>query len=200
MRLTYPKFLSLLAVFTLIVSCSKDDSSSGATNPDPVDDNPNQEFLGELDYVKTFGGSGEDDALSVTKTLDGGMAIFGFTQSTDGDVTGKTSTDSDYWLIKLDANGNKEWDRVYGGSDDDRGQKIIATQDGGFAVTGYSRSSDGDVNENNGFYDYWMLKLDASGNIQWSKNFGFPGSDRSFSLTQLHDGGFFLTGFFRRYS
>jgi len=191
------KSFFILITTLILIGCSKDDNSPTQNEGSevPEENNPTPEFLGDLDYVKTFGGSGEDDALSVSKTLDGGIAIFGYTQSTDGDVTGKTTTDSDYWLLKLDADGNKQWDRVYGGSDDDRGQKIISTQDGGFAITGYSRSSDGDVNGNNGFYDYWVLKLDASGNIQWSKNFGFPGSDRSFSLTQLQDGGFFLTGF-----
>ena len=197
MRQPYLKFLSIIVFALLALGCSNDDATTNGSvdTPDPTDDNPTQGFLGEIDYVKTFGGSGEDDALSVTKTLDGGIAVFGFTQSIDGDVTGKSSTDSDYWLLKLDANGNKQWDQVYGGSDDDRGQKIIATSDGGFAVIGFSRSNDGEVSDNNGFYDYWVLKLDASGNIQWSKTFGFPGSDRSFSLTELHDGGFFLTGF-----
>ena len=172
----------------LILSCSKDDES---VIPEGID----QEFMGEIDLIKTIGGSQQDDFLSVVATTDGGIAAFGFTQSNDGDIIGKPSTDSDYWLVKFDQDLNIQWQKVFGGSDDDRGQSIIQTDDGGFAVTGFSRSNDGDISGNFGFQDYWVVKLDALGGIQWEKSIGFSGNDRGYDIIQTQDGGYFATGF-----
>jgi len=77
-------------------------------------------FLGELDWVKSFGGTGEETAQAVITTADGGYAILGFSNSTDGDFVGKTTSVNDYLLLKLDAKGNLEWSKTYGGSKDDR--------------------------------------------------------------------------------
>jgi len=171
-----------------LLSCSDDDTE--ATSPEPT-----LEFNNELQGLKTFGGSQEDDALAITETSDGNIAVLGFTQSNDGDVTGKPTTDSDYWLLKLDTEFNIIWQKTFGGTSDDRGQDIIATSDGGFIITGYSRSNDGDVTENFGFHDFWVLKLNPSGNIIWENTFGFPGNDRSFSIIETNDGGYFVSGF-----
>ncbi len=186
----YLKIFCLLFLITLF-SCKKDDDSVIAND----DDIPSVDFSGELVWAKTYGGSNEDDATSIVKTPDGGYAIAGFTLSNDGDILDKTTTDADFWVFKLDAEGTLVWSKTYGGSNDDRATKIINTEDGGFAVTGYTRSNDGDVSINNGFYDYWLLKLDASGNIQWEKTYGFSGNDQGQSVIQTADGGYFLTGF-----
>jgi hypothetical protein len=182
------KRISILSFLFFIFSCSEDDSASNTTPPVI-------EFNNEFQQQKTFGGSQEDDALAVVETQDGNIAVLGLTQSNDGDVTGKTTTDSDYWLLKLDTDFNLIWQKTFGGTSDDRGQDILVTQDGGFLVTGFSRSSDGDVSSNAGFHDFWVLKLNASGEIVWEKSIGFPGNDRSFSAIQTSDGGFFITGF-----
>ncbi len=169
-----------------------------ACNPsDDTDQNdaPSLEFENKLDLAKTFGGSQQDDALSVVETPDANIAILGFTQSNDGDVENKLSTDSDYWLIKLDLELNILWQKTFGGSNDDRGQSIITTTDGGFLVTGFSRSNDGDVSNNSGFHDFWALKLSSEGDIVWEKSIGFSGNDRSHSVIETIDGGFFITGF-----
>lgn len=171
----------------MLFSCSDDDRLT--TNE------PQIEFKNELQSLKTYGGSQQDDALSVVETLGGNIAVLGFTQSSDGDIEGKSTTDSDYWLLKLDKDLNILWQKTFGGSSDDRGQDIVATSDGGFLITGYSRSSDGDVSENFGFHDYWVLRLNNSGDILWQKSYGFSGNDRSFSAIQTADGGFFITGF-----
>lgn len=180
------RFFVFLIVLSLF-SCKKDDT--------PVEPEFPSGFSGEIEWINTFGGSEEDDAFSVARSADGGYAVFGFTQSNDGDVSRKTTTDSDYWLLKLSAEGEPLWNKTYGGSDDDRGQKIIATNDGGYAVLGFSKSNDQDVSENSGFHDYWMAKLSANGALQWEKSFGYPGSDRGHSLIQTQDGGYFLVGF-----
>lgn len=179
----------LVLLAAIITACSTTDDEN---EPVTVTENT---FNNELELVKTFGGSQQDDALSVVETSDGNLAILGFTQSNDGDVEGKLSTDSDYWLLKLDQELNLLWQKTFGGSSDDRGQSIITTSDGGFLVTGFSRSTDGDVTNNSGFHDFWALKLSASGDIIWEKSIGFAGNDRSHSVIETIDGGFFISGF-----
>ncbi|MFD2563473.1 hypothetical protein [Aquimarina rubra] len=184
-------FLVFITVFLLLclVACSSDDTPVEPNNPTP------EGFQGEVEWIKTFGGSGEDDALSVVESEDGSYVVFGYTQSIDGDIVDKTATDSDYWVLKISNEGNVIWSKTYGGTADDRGQKIIKTNDGGYALVGYSRSNDGDVSINEGLQDYWILKINATGDIQWEKSFGFPGVDRAFSLIQTTDNGYFITGF-----
>ncbi|WP_298507780.1 hypothetical protein [uncultured Kordia sp.] len=187
---TYYTF-SLFIVFAFLVSCSSDDGNAGDTNDttDPI------VFQGEIDWVKTLGGTQEDTAQDITITADGGYAIVGFTESIDGDITDNTSEQNNYWVARLDIDGNLLWSKTYGGTADDRGEAIKTTADGGFIITGYSRSADEDVSTNSGFYDQWIVKLDASGNIQWEKSFGFSGSDQAFDIMQTSDGGYFTTGF-----
>jgi hypothetical protein len=172
-----------------------DDVGQTDDTVDDTTDDTTASFLGELDWTQTFGGSGQDYATATVQTPDGGYAVVGYTQSTDGDITDKTATDSDFWVFKLAANGSLIWSKTYGGSADDRGADIINTQDGGFAVTGFSRSNDGDSSANEGFQDYWIIKLDASGNLLWEQSFGFAGSDQASALIETTDGGFFVTGF-----
>lgn len=183
----YAGKLFLIFIFFTLTACKKDD---GIT----PDDTPSV-FTGEIEWAKTFGGSGEDDTNSIIETPDGGYAVLGYTLSNDGDITDKFTTDADIWVFKLNNDGELQWSKTYGGSADDRGTKIINTSGGGFAIIGYTRSNDGDVSTNNGFYDFWLLKLDASGNLLWEKSFGFSGNDQGQSLLQTPDGGYFLTGF-----
>lgn len=152
-------------------------------------------FEGKVEYIKNFGGSGEDTGQAIIQTSDGGYAILGFTNSVDGGILDKELEVNDYWLLKLDANGNLQWNKTYGGSKDDRGQSLVQTFDGGFALTGYAMSDDGDGSVNKGFHDNWILKLNASGEVEWEKSFGFSGHDHSYDILQTADGGFFFTGF-----
>ncbi|SHG86869.1 hypothetical protein [Winogradskyella jejuensis] len=150
--------------------------------------------LPEAVAVSTFGGSLNDSAQSVTATLDGGYVILGFTQSNDNDITDKQDSSFDYWVLKFNAQNTLEWQKTYGGSEDDRGRKIIQTQDGGYAILGTSQSNDGNVSGNNGSQDYWIAKLDLQGNISWQKSFGFQGNDSGISLIQTSDLGYLMTG------
>ncbi|AXT52046.1 hypothetical protein D1818_14810 [Aquimarina sp. BL5] len=181
----------LIFIVISIVACGSDDNATSS----PPTTNPEEGFQGTVEWVKTFGGSGEDDALSIVESEDGGYVVFGYTQSVDGDISDKDATDSDFWVLKISPEGTVVWSKTYGGTGDDRGQRVIKTNDGGYALVGYSRSADGDVSENAGLQDYWMVKIDASGNLQWEKSFGFPGIDRAFSIVQTADNGYFLTGF-----
>lgn len=174
-------------VFLVLLSCSYDKSES---IPEVM-----SEFKGEVAWITSFGGTGDDTPRSVISTSDGGYAIFGFSDSTDGDLTGKTTAVNDYWLIKINDEGTLLWSRTYGGSKDDRGQAVVETSDGGFSITGYAMSDDGDASNNEGFHDNWILKLDPQGNVEWEQSFGFSGHDHSYDLVETEDGGLFFTGF-----
>lgn len=165
----------------LLMNCSSDDSS-------PVNNNNSPEF------VKTYGGSKNDSAQSVTATTDGGYIILGHTQSNDNNITDKQDESFDYWILKFDANDQLQWQKTYGGSLDDRGNDIIETSDGGYAILGYSFSNNNDVSNNAGLQDYWIVKLNASGNILWEKSFGYQGADSGISLIETNDQGFLITG------
>ena len=147
-----------------------------------------------ISNITTLGGTKNESAQSVVQTTDGGYAILGYTQSMNGDVINKFNESFNYWLLKFDSLGNQQWQRNYGGSNDDRGQCIIATNDGGYAILGSSKSNDGDASSNAGYNDFWMLKLNATGNISWEKSFGYSGADSAFRLIQTMDNGYILTG------
>ena len=165
----------------LLTNCSSDDSSPANNNNSP-------------EFVKTYGGSKNDSAQSVTATTDGGYIVLGHTQSNDNDITDKQDDSFDYWILKFDANDQLQWQKTYGGSLDDRGNDIIETSDGGYAILGYSFSNNDDVSNNAGLQDYWIVKLNASGNILWEKSFGYQGADSGISLIETNDQGFLITG------
>lgn len=179
----------LIVSLLLLISCSKDFNEENL--------NPENEisFLGEVAFIKNYGGSGEDSPQAIIETSDGGFAVLGFSNSTDGDLQGKNLAVNDYWLLKLDAEGELQWSKTYGGSKDDRGQSLVQTKDGGYALTGYAQSSDGDASVNNGFHDNWVLKLNTQGEIEWEKSYGFSGHDHSYDILDTGDGGFFFAGF-----
>lgn len=174
--------------FIVGFSCSDDSFKIEGNNEVPDDFN-------SVLWTLSFGGTGDDSARSIIQTNDGGFAILGMTNSIDNDLEFKVLPVNDYWLVKLGADGNLEWQKTYGGSKDDQGQQVIQTSDGGYAITGYAMSDDGDGSNNEGFHDNWILRLDASGNILWEKSFGFSGHDHSYDLVETADGGFFFSGF-----
>ncbi len=180
----YKNYITIVFVFSILISCLDDNN---VAKPIPL--------TGEIEWQKTFGGSNNDIARGIIETTDGGYAIIGHTNSINGDITDKQVEENDFWVLKLDQNGTIEWQRTYGGSGDDLGRAIIQTSDGGYAITGPSRSSDGDSSNNEGQHDHWVLKLDAQGEIQWERSFGFAGHDHSQSLLQTNDGGYFIGGY-----
>lgn len=170
----------------VLAGCSSDESNQSNTASN---------FNAEVDWMHTFGGSGDDTAQNMIATADGGFAVLGYTNSIDGDITDKNLNVNDYWLLKFDEEGNLQWSKTYGGSKDDKGQSIIQTIDGGYAIAGYSMSSDGDASANQGFHDNWILKLNSLGDIQWETSFGYAGHDHAYDILQTTDGGYFIAGF-----
>lgn len=177
-------FLAVLS-FVLFFSCDK---------KDVFITNENANNAPEINFVKTLGGSKNDVAQAIIATKNNGYVVLGHTQSADFDITNKTNDSFDFWLLKFDENDSLQWSKTFGGTDDDRGRDLLQTNDNGFIITGFSRSSDGDVSKNNGNYDFWTVKLDVNGNIIWEKSFGFSGSDQAYTIKETRDNGFLLGG------
>ncbi|MGA2296026.1 MAG: T9SS type A sorting domain-containing protein [FCB group bacterium] len=148
---------------------------------------------GTIHWQKCLGGSGYDVANSIQQTSDGGYIIAGETESKDGDVSG-IHGDGDVWVIKLDINGTIQWQKCYGGFSDDEPYSIQQTNDGGYIVAGCTESNDGDISGNHGTYDFWVVKLDVNGIIQWQKCLGGSGDDEAYSIQQTSDGGYIVAG------
>ena len=152
--------------------------------------------IGNIEWQKSLGGSNNDWAHSIQQTVDGGYIVAGRSNSNDGDVTGHHGITGypDYWIVKLNTTGNIEWQKSLGGSGWDVANSIQQTGDDGFIVAGYSTSNDGDVTGNHGSFDYWVVKLNGSGSIEWQKSLGGSDSDYAHSIQQTSDGGFIVAG------
>ncbi|MCB2380507.1 T9SS type A sorting domain-containing protein [Hymenobacter sp. BT635] len=157
-------------------------------------------------WDKTFGGNAEEavsapfqfGASALEPTADGGYILGCASRSgSSGDKTQPSQGGSDYWVIKIDANGNKLWDKAFGGSDSDWLTTLQVTADGGYILGGYSMSGiSGDKTQPNvGGYDYWVVKLDANGNKLWDKTFGGNDIDQLVALRVTPDGGYILGGY-----
>jgi len=148
----------------------------------------------EIEWEKSFGGSGIDQAYSIQQTLDEGYIVAGKSESSNGDVGGNKG-EFDYWILKLDKSGNIEWEKNYGGSENDEAYSIQQTLDEGYIVGGNSRSLDGDVGTTSyPALDYWIIKLDKSGNIEWEKIYGGSHNEELSSIKQTLDGGYIVSG------
>lgn len=152
---------------------------------------------GKLQWERTLGEASLPDlAKSVTSTK-GGFVVFGSGFSNIGGNTQQRQFNSDYILFSMDLNANFKWVRYYGGSSDDVAGAMRPSDDGGFVMTGWTRSSDGDVGGNPiqfGEEDFWTVKVDSMGDILWKDRFGGSGSDVSLSLTITDDGGPLIYG------
>lgn len=174
----------------LVFGCKSDDGP-------PIITDPPAEFNGTLAWVESFGGSGIDQATAVVATDDGAFMVLGSTYSNDGHFAGlKSTTDADFFLMRVRSDGGVDWTKVYGGDDDELATGITKTSDGGFVLVGYSRSDNCFTGSNGGFHDYYLLKVDTQGNEIWCQNFGYPGSDQAQSIIETREGDLMVTGFF----
>ena len=149
-------------------------------------------------WDKRFGGSEDDYCHNAITTTDGGYLLVGQSNSdADGDKSESNRGSGDYWVVKIDASGNKIWDKRFGGSATDICLAVSKTNDGKFLLAGSSKSSaDGDRSQTNrGSYDYWAVKIDANGAKVWDKRFGGTQWDYLCDLVMTSDGGFLLAGY-----
>jgi len=148
---------------------------------------------GAIQWQKSLGGMNNDLGYSIRQTTDGGYIVVGFSTSGDGDVSGNHGG-SDYWVVKLNDAGNIQWQRSLGGSNDDFAYSVRQTADGGYIVAGESNSNDGDITNNHGDDDSWIVKLEASGAIEWQRSFGGSDMDYTICIQQTTDGGYIASG------
>jgi hypothetical protein len=151
-----------------------------------------------VQWQKTYGGTNTDNPTCVLPTGDGGFVFGGSSFSgVSGNKTSTNSGDYDCWLFKLDANGEKLWDRCYGGTNTEScGSIVQTTPDGGFFVMGisFSKASGTKTSTNYGGSDGWLLKLDADGNKVWDQSYGGTNLDGLSKLVVRGDGGLLMGG------
>jgi hypothetical protein len=182
-------------------------TSSANGNVTPVNHGGQDHWIVRLDaagtvlWNKLLGGNGDESVQSIQQTSTEDYILAGYSASSaNGDVTGTNhggATTFDYWIVKLDRFGNIIWNKLLGGQGQERAYSIKTTSDGGYIVAGTSASSSasGDVTGiSHGSFDYWIVKLDGTGNISWNRLIGGNNSEFAFSLIQTNDGGFIVAG------
>ncbi len=149
---------------------------------------------GNLEWSKTFGGTSMVIGINdVQQTINGEYLIVGQTQSNNGDITNNHGN-RDLWIIKLQTNGNLQWQKTYGGSNNDYANCIQKTNDGHYIIAGNTESNDGDIPNSHGFTDAWVIKIDDLGNILQQTTVGTSGIESSNSVLQTHDNNFLVVG------
>jgi hypothetical protein len=145
-------------------------------------------------WSKTFGGTSADYGYKIVSASDGGYVFAAQTTSTNGDISANHGL-KDFWIVKLDGDGTIQWEKTFGGSNTENLFYIIATSDGGFAVTGNTFSTDGDVTGLHGTNgDAWVIKIDSLGNLQWQKTYGGTDIEAFYEIKQTSDGGYICVG------
>jgi len=162
---------------------------------------------GDEVWNQTYGGTGWDEGYCVRQTADGGYIItgkkapYGYFYSdvwlikTDTNLERTNNIEEtipyiphNVWLIKTDSNGNEEWSKTYGGTEQDVGYCVDNTTDGGYIITGRTESYGA------GYWDVWLIKTDENGNKEWSKTYGGRWSEGSYCVRQTSDGGYIIVG------
>jgi len=158
---------------------------------------------GEIIWEKSFGFSGHDHAYNIISTLDGGFFFNGFLDVTasnglgmDGkkNISLKKHGVGEFWCHKIDKNGNLQWRKYFGGTNNDRSYDAIQTSDGDFIVIGTSESNDFEISNSKGSYDMWVIKLDNNGNLLWEKSFGGKGYDGGQAVIENSYGNIMVLG------
>ena len=154
--------------------------------------------LGNIQWQKSMGGTDLDNIYSVFPTADLGYICGGYSSSDSSYYKTENAIGGyDYWVIKLDASGNIQWENTIGGVNDEYMEIVVSTPDHGYIIGGCSDSwASGDKTEGTmGSFDYWIVKLDSLGNIQWQNTIGGSQEDCLNSLELSPDGGFIIGGY-----
>ncbi len=150
---------------------------------------------GAEEWKKTYGGNDDDFLNGVITTEDGGYLVVGSSISWEGEFqTNKGGFDC--WIIKLDASGNKSWSKLYGSTKDDACFAAVPVS-GGYIIAGNNSAGDGDVSNNSGYSDAWILMLNNTGEKQWDRSYGGSTEyEGVYAATSTPDGNFVLAGYY----
>ncbi|WP_075343855.1 hypothetical protein [Tenacibaculum agarivorans] len=155
---------------------------------------------GEISWQKSYGFSGNDTGYAVIQTADNGFLLIGELDVTSSGGEGNSKSllsrhaGGDYWAIKLNATGEKEWSKFYGGTFTDTPTDIIETSSGDFLIAGTTDSTDVDISNPKGDYDFWVVKIDNTGTLLWEKNFGGSQADKASRMVKTNDNQFIIIG------
>ena len=152
---------------------------------------------GNKSWDKRFGGTQDDLLSEIQQTREGGYILGGTSSSeSGGDKTQNSWGGADFWVVKIDSLGNKEWDKRFGGMQREALSALVETADGGYLLAGESSSDSGGnkTQASFGVYDFWVLKIDSLGNDLWDAQYGGTGSESVNAMIQTPDGGFVLAG------
>ncbi len=138
--------------------------------------------FGDTIWTKTIGGDSIDIAYDVKQTTDGGYILVGSTCSFGQGAT-------DVYLMKTNSSGDTLWTNTYGGMNEDGGNSVEQTSDGGYIIVGYTNSFGA------GYFDLYLLKTDSTGDLLWSKTFGGTSTENGYSVQETSDHGFIIAGF-----
>ena len=138
-------------------------------------------------WAKVYGGEGSEEGNSIQQTVDGGYIVAGSASS-----FGAGGSDfGDIWVIKLSSEGDIEWQKTYGGIEEDGASSIQLTMDGGYIVAGWTNS----FGAGGGYYgDIWVIKLTSEGDIEWQKTYGGIEEDGASSIQPTIEGGYIVAG------
>lgn len=148
---------------------------------------------GQLMWQRAFGGANIDTPYDIISTNDGGYMAVGSSKSTDGDLSNNQG-DHDIWLVKMSFEGELEWQKTYGGSNADISRSVLQLSNGNFVVPGYTVSTDGDVSQNYGLFDFWVFQINPSGTLLWEQHYGGPAIDWVYEAQVLNDGSIIIAG------
>lgn len=143
---------------------------------------------GSVVWEKKYGGKEYDRPYDMCKASDGGYLLLG------AKVSSSPAENSDTWVLKVDVNGNYEWEQTWGGSKGETGRVISNTYDGGYIIGSHSNSDDGDVGKSFGAGDIWITKIDNKGQLQWGNVFGGASVDWVTDIKETIDGGYIVVG------
>ena len=148
-------------------------------------------------WDRDFGGNIWEDLHAIEETVDGGYILAGFSSSSaNGDVTEPTRGSGDFWVVKTDDQGLMQWNRRLGGIGMEQAWAVKQTTDGGYLIGGWSDSDiSGEKTSNSrGYLDYWVVRIDASGNYMWDQTYGGDSTEFLYDLEITSDGGFIVGG------
>jgi len=148
---------------------------------------------GNITWQRSLSNSDRNSASAIQQTAGGGYIVVGTSSSNDCDVSGNRG-DRSGWAVKLDADGEIEWQRSFAGAGIGVFNSVYQTTDGGYVIAGNSQN-DGDVSGNRRGVDFWIVKLDVAGSLVWQKLLGGSGRDAATSIRQTSDGGYIVAGF-----
>ncbi len=151
---------------------------------------------GKIEWQKTYGGTAWDYAYNVIQNASGNYIVVGASNSDDGDINGFLHGADEYWVLALDDTGKIEWQYTYGSSKIDKAYDIVQTADKGYVISGYSMGDDNDGDKTYGYgnHDYWLVKTDSAGILEWEKSVPGNGQDFGYGLAITADGGYVMSG------